>query len=80
MRNLVLTLFDPGWVRWGGRRVLNVVKAVSRSAKIPRSAVYDGLRGHYWDSPKIVVKDWHAIGPFPFDEIETQGIAPDRLQ
>ncbi|MED5282301.1 MAG: hypothetical protein VYA10_12545 [Verrucomicrobiota bacterium] len=80
MRNLVLTLFRSRLGKMGWEKSFNVVKAVSRSAKIPRSAVYDGLRGHYWDSPKIAVKDWHAIGPFPFDEIETQGMKlPDKL-
>ena len=80
MRNLVLTLFRSRLGKMGWEKSFNVVEAVSRSAKIPRSAVYDGLRGHYWDSPKIAVKDWHAIGPFPFDEIETQGMKlPDKL-
>ena len=80
MRSLVLTLFRSRLGQMGWEKSFNVVKAVSRSAKIPRSAVYDGLRGHYWDSPKIAVKDWHAIGPFPFDEIETQGMKlPDKL-
>ena len=65
MRSLVLTLFRSRLGQMGWEKSFNVVKAVSRSAKIPRSAVYDGLRGHYWDSPKIAVKDWHVIGPFP---------------
>lgn len=65
---LILSLFRSRLGSLGWEKSFNVVKAVSRSAKVPREQVYDGIRGHYGRKPELVVQGWQVVGPFPFDE------------
>ncbi len=69
---IILMLFRSRLGTLGWPKSLNVVKAVSQSAKVPREQVYQGLRGHYIGKPELVLRGWKVIGPFPYDEDATQ--------
>ena len=66
-RSLILYLFRTRLGTLGWEKSLNVVKAVTLSAKVPREQVYDSIRNHYGNKPELVVRGWHLVGPFPFD-------------
>ena len=66
--SLILSLFRSRLGSLGWEKSLNVVKAVSQSAKVPREQVYDGIRGHYGTKPDLIVQGWQVVGPFPFEE------------
>ena len=72
--SLILALFRTRLGSLGWEKSLNVVKAVSQSANVPREQVYDGIRAHYATKPELLPQGWQVVGPFPFDEDTAQRI------